>query len=289
MFLPAALLSCLVCFPDTGGQWAADDSTAAALVAAHNRERAERKLPPLVAEPRLTEAARVHAEDMAAHKKMAHEGSDGSEPADRVRRQKYVYLTTGENVAAGQDTVAEVMAGWMNSPHHRENILGDYSEIGAARAKAANGMIYWCVEFGRPFPRLEPSQAETEMADRLNHIRADEDKPALRISPRLSKAARAIAADTAVKTLANEQKVKPSPPTTDPLDRVKESGYRYVKITLTGAFGTPTAEDTLKTLLASAPQKAVLLGPAYTDLGIGYALAEDGRPSWCIILAKPLK
>jgi uncharacterized protein YkwD len=289
MFLPAAIFSCLVCFPVTGGQWAADDSTASAIVAAHNRERAERKLPPLVAEPRLTEAARVHAEDMATHKKMAHEGSDGSEPATRVRRQKYVYLTTGENVAAGQETVASVMASWMNSPHHRENILGDFSEIGAARAKAADGMIYWCVEFGRPFPRLDPSQAESDVADRLNHVRADEDKPALRVSPRLSKAARAIAADTAIKTLANEQKARVSPPTPDPLDRVKESGYRYMKITLTGAFGTPTAEETLKTLLAVDAQKAVLLGSPYSDLGVGYALAEDGRPSWCIILAKPLK
>jgi uncharacterized protein YkwD len=289
MFLPAALLSCLICSPGSGGQWAADDSTAAALVAAHNRERAERRLPPLVAEPRLTEAARIHAEDMAAHKKMAHEGSDGSEPATRVRRQKYVYLTTGENVAAGQETVAEVMGSWMNSPHHRENILGDYSEMGAARAKAANGMIYWAVEFGRPFPKLDPSQAEAELADKLNHIRADEDKPALKVSPKLAKAARAIAADSAVKALANEQKAKLPRPIPDPLDRVKESGYRYMKITLTGAFGTPTAEDTLKTLLAADAQKAVLLGSAYTDLGLGYALAEDGRPSWCIILAKPLK
>src|SRR5437763_9878267 len=83
----------------------ADDPTTEALIAAHNKERAERKLPPLAAEPRLTAAAKAHAADMASHKKMAHEGSDGSAPADRVRRAGYTYLKTGENVAAGQETV----------------------------------------------------------------------------------------------------------------------------------------------------------------------------------------
>jgi uncharacterized protein YkwD len=291
MFLPTAVLFCLA-FPAVP---AGDDPTDAALVAAHNRERAERKLPPLVAEPRLTAAARAHAADMASHQKMAHEGSDGSSPDDRVRRQKYIYLTTGENVAKGWESVEAVMTSWMNSPHHRENILGDYSEIGVARAEGPDGEPYWAVEFGRPFPRLDPTRAESDLADRLNHNRADEDKPPLRVSVRLSKAARAIARDSAIKILAREKKdkekdaSKAEPATPDPFERVKESGYRYMKITLTGSFGTPTPEETLKVLLANADQKAVLLGTGYTDLGVGYALAEDGRPSWSIILARPLK
>lgn len=274
----------------------ADDATAAALVAAHNKERAERKLPPLTAEPRLAAAAKAHAADMASHRKMAHEGSDGSAPADRVKRQGYTYLRTGENVAEGQESVAAVMDAWMNSPHHRENILGDFSEVGVARADGPDGKPYWCVDFGLPFPRLDPIKAEEELAERLNHARADASTTPLHVAAGLARAARAIAADSAAKgppksgDSAKEQaRAKDAPKVPDPMERIKESGYRFMRITLTGTFGTPTAEETLKSLLAAPDQKTMLLGKDYTDLGVGYALDPEGRPAWVVILARPLK
>ena len=61
MPLLATLLLALAAPPS----WSDDDPTAAALIAAHNKERAERMLPPLTAEPRLTAAAKAHAVDMA--------------------------------------------------------------------------------------------------------------------------------------------------------------------------------------------------------------------------------
>jgi uncharacterized protein YkwD len=273
---------------------ASDDTTAADLIAAHNKERAERKLPPLVAEPRLTAAARAHAADQAGHKKMTHEGSDGSTLVDRVKRRGYTYLKVGENVAEGQTSVASVMDAWMNSPHHRENILGDFTEVGVGRAEADDGTAYWCVDFGRPFPRLDPDKAEEELAERLNHARADASMTPLHVSPQLAKAARAIAADYAAKGPAKsgdsaKDDKKDEPKTPDPMERIKQSGYRYMRITETGTYGTPTPEETLKALLANDAQKATLLGKDYQDLGIGYALAADGRPAWVVILAKPLK
>ena len=91
-------------------------------------------MPALSLDPRLTAAARAHAEDMVAAGKIGHEGTDGSTPADRVRRVGYPYRRVGENVAAGWETVEAVTDGWMESPEHRRNILGDYAEMGAARA-----------------------------------------------------------------------------------------------------------------------------------------------------------
>ncbi len=278
---------------------ASDDTPAAELIAAHNKERAERKLPPLVAEPRLAAAARAQAADMATHKKMTHDGSDGSTLVDRVKRAGYNYLKVGENVAEGQPTVASVMDAWMNSPHHRENILGDFTEVGVARAEADDGTWYWCVDFGRPFPRLDPDKAEEELAERLNHARADASLAPLRVSSKLAGAARAIAADYAAKGLPkagdaakddkDKKDKKDEPRTPDPVDRIKQSGYRYMKLSETGAFGTPTPEETLKSLSSSPEQKATLLGKDFSDLGIGYALSSDGRPAWVVILAKPLK
>jgi uncharacterized protein YkwD len=278
-------LSTIAIFLAVGPLFASEQPLAAALITAHNRERAERKLPPLVAEPRLTEAARLHAQDMASHSKMGHEGSDGSSSSDRIKRQKYPYITTGENVADGQTTVVEVMKSWMASPHHRENILGDFTEIGVARAESKDGTPYWCVDFGRPFPKLDPEKAEAEFAERLNHARSDGGKEPIRVDARLARAARAIATDFAAKG-----SLKPADPSdkskTATPDRIAESGYAYSKATQSSAYGLPTPEAVLRSLMDSADQKATLLGP-YTNCGVGYALAEDGRPFWCVVLASP--
>ena len=81
------------------------DPTLEALVEAHNKIRAEEKLPPLKAQAQLTVAVRNQARDMAEHKQLTHEGSDGSNPGTRIKRTGYVFKGYGENVAQGQETV----------------------------------------------------------------------------------------------------------------------------------------------------------------------------------------
>jgi len=131
-----------------------DPKTACAeLVKAHNRLRADAKLPALAISPKLREAARVHAEDMASHGKMTHKGSDGSSAIDRITAQGYSYRRAGENIAAGHFTIDGLMKGWMDSPPHKRNILGSFSQIGVAYATAENGKRYWCVTFGLPARR----------------------------------------------------------------------------------------------------------------------------------------
>lgn len=121
-----------------------------ALVEAHNREREGRGLPPLVVNDRLRAAAQRHADDMAARRRMSHRGGDGSSPVRRMARAGYDYRSAGENVAAGQRSVGEVMAAWMRSPGHKRNVLGRFAEIGAGCATDAAGTPYWCVTFGTP-------------------------------------------------------------------------------------------------------------------------------------------
>jgi uncharacterized protein YkwD len=120
------------------------------LVDAHNRIRAEYHLAPLTPSGPLESAAREHARDMARWHLMAHRGSDLSSPFRRMQRQGYTFRRAGENVAAGYPSVDAVMRGWMRSPGHRRNLLGRFSEIGAACATATDGTPYWCVTFGEP-------------------------------------------------------------------------------------------------------------------------------------------
>jgi len=108
---------------------------------------------PVTLSDKLNAAAAVQAKDLAAHGPLSHTGSDGSSPADRVGRFGYAWKTVGENVAGGQETPEEVVAGWLTSPEHCMNIMNpDFTEMGIAyvvNPKQKMG-IYWAQVFGRP-------------------------------------------------------------------------------------------------------------------------------------------
>ncbi|GAB7058922.1 CAP domain-containing protein [Streptomyces mexicanus] len=111
-----------------------------------NAERGKVGCSPLTLNTELTEAAQAHSEDMAAHRTMSHTGSDGSSPGERITRAGYAWSSYGENVAYGYATPEQVMAGWMNSPGHRANILDcDFKEIGVGHAQPGD---YWTQDFG---------------------------------------------------------------------------------------------------------------------------------------------
>jgi uncharacterized protein YkwD len=131
------------------------DSKAACdeVIKAHNRLRAEAKLPPLAVSTKLQAAAERHAKDMADMGKMTHKGSDGSSSIHRIVAKGYKYRRAGENVAAGYFGVDGLMKGWMESPHHKRNIVGNFSQIGVACATGEDGKRYWCVTFGLPMRR----------------------------------------------------------------------------------------------------------------------------------------
>ncbi|MEU3303119.1 CAP domain-containing protein [Streptomyces sp. NPDC006678] len=111
-----------------------------------NSERSKAGCSPVTVNAKLTKAAQDHSKDMAAHRNMSHDGSDGSNPGDRITRAGYSWSTYGENVAYGYDTPEQVMAGWMSSPGHKRNILNcEFKEIGVALAQPDN---YWTQDFG---------------------------------------------------------------------------------------------------------------------------------------------
>jgi uncharacterized protein YkwD len=126
------------------------DGWALELLEYHNRYRAGAGLPPLSIDDRLGLAAQAHAQEMAARRVMTHDGGDGSTPADRVTRAGYSFVAAGENVAMGQQTPREAAQSWYDSPPHRQNILGQYTQCGAGRSLGADGQIYWCMTFGTP-------------------------------------------------------------------------------------------------------------------------------------------
>lgn len=102
--------------------------------------------PPLARSPALDQAARAHAEDMARNSFLAHTGSDGSNPGERVSRTGYHWEAVAENVASGQTSADDIAATWLGSPGHCENLMdAKYAETGIAYAlNPGDGRdIYW--------------------------------------------------------------------------------------------------------------------------------------------------
>ncbi len=108
---------------------------------------------PLQWDGRLAEVARLHSEEMAREGFFGHEGTDGSQPSNRVTRAGIQWRSTGENIAKCRD-VAEAEAIFMDEPkfrqNHRGNILNtSYTHIGIGIARGPDGTLYITQEFAQ--------------------------------------------------------------------------------------------------------------------------------------------
>jgi uncharacterized protein YkwD len=256
------------------------DPILAELLAAHNKVRAEEKLPPLKINAKLNEAARGHARDMAEHDKLTHEGTDGSDSPKRIKRAGYVYEECSENVAAGQETVAEAMRSWMESPLHRKNVLGDFTEMGGAMAKSSDGKDYWCVDFGRPIPPVDPVKSPAALIAALNHARSDAKKRPLKANPLLTdiaaRSAREAAARKSLETKDSDGKT--------PFDELKDRGFEgRLAIILGSGEGDP--EKVVASWLKKPRDRDSLLS-GFNRAGAGVATDSDGIPYWVLLLAQ---
>jgi uncharacterized protein YkwD len=117
-----------------------------AVVAATNAEREDAGCAPVTLDSRLSAAAQEHAADMAANDYFSHTDQDGADSSDRMHDAGFGGSRTGENIAYGQETAAEVVATWMGSSGHRHNILNcAYDRIGVGYDARGD---YWVQDFG---------------------------------------------------------------------------------------------------------------------------------------------
>jgi uncharacterized protein YkwD len=137
-----------------GAGWPASlVAPAADVVARVNIHRADRGLAWLAISPTLTAAAEWKARHMAHYGYMQHD-----DPAPPVQRTPFERMhacgypeqaLAGENIAAGYETPAGVMTGWLGSPGHRANIeRPEFRAIGVGVARSAAGRNYWAQELG---------------------------------------------------------------------------------------------------------------------------------------------
>ena len=108
-----------------------------------NQERAKYGLTELTTMSSLDAAAAVRAKEIATS--FSHTRPNGATCFTVLSGINY--STAGENIAMGQPDAKSVVAGWMNSPGHRANILNaNYTKLGVGVYKV-NGNMYWSQEF----------------------------------------------------------------------------------------------------------------------------------------------
>jgi uncharacterized protein YkwD len=107
-----------------------------------NQYRESQNLPPLVLDETISEQARVHSVNMVNIDTLSHDGFN-----DRVEIIKQVipYGSAAENVAfnmghAQPDDTA--IKGWINSPGHNQNMIGNYDLTGIGVAER-DGKYYF--------------------------------------------------------------------------------------------------------------------------------------------------
>ncbi|WP_219966463.1 CAP domain-containing protein [Deinococcus irradiatisoli] len=106
---------------------------------------------PLTWNALLAASAQAHAEDMAAHNYFSHTSLDGRTFDQRITATGYLWRSVAENIAAGQQTPAEVMTGWIASTGHCKNIFNPVlKELGVGYATGGTYGKYWVQDFGTP-------------------------------------------------------------------------------------------------------------------------------------------
>lgn len=110
------------------------------VIAQVNQERLNNGKATLIENGQLAAAAQAKANDMFASNYWAHNNpTNGRQPWNFIREAGYVYRYAGENLARDFGDTPSMVAAWMASPTHRDNIVSDrYTETGVA---VANGSL----------------------------------------------------------------------------------------------------------------------------------------------------
>jgi uncharacterized protein YkwD len=129
----------------------------ASVVCLINRQRSSRRLPVLHASALLDHSAQGWTNAMVRTSLFSH----GSDFSARISAAGFPWSAAGENIATGYATPRQVVAGWMASTGHCENILSpSFSDVGTGVSTRRLGRFSpstWTQDFGLRMGRRAPS------------------------------------------------------------------------------------------------------------------------------------
>jgi len=139
--------------------------TTSQVVELTNKEREKYGIPTLTENAKLDASAEAKVDDMIAKGYFEHVSPDGTTLVDLVNEEGYKYIIIGENLALGNfKSTSSLIASWMKSQGHRDNILNSkFTEIGASVKKGTfEGRNVWFAvqHFGLPSSACPEINAE---------------------------------------------------------------------------------------------------------------------------------
>ncbi len=87
-------------------------------------------LPVLQYDTNMAKIAAAHSQDMISRHYFAHLNREGLEVDGRIKAAGYSYRCCGENIAKDHPSAMSAHENYLNSPGHRDNILGDFKHVG---------------------------------------------------------------------------------------------------------------------------------------------------------------
>lgn len=132
-----------------------------------NRERAAQGLPALQWDESLAAAARQHAARMAQQNVLSHQLPGEPPVQDRATLAGAHFSLIAENIAVAPNP-ATIHSAWMQSPHHRENILDpELNVVGIAVVRGGDG-LFAVQDFSQAVANPNLSQQERQVLANLN-------------------------------------------------------------------------------------------------------------------------
>jgi len=139
-----------------------------------NSERANLGKGALVLNSDLSEAAYLHAKDMAENNYFSHTSQDGTSFSTRIKNAGYQgYYALGENIAyhSGSPNADKVFGMWKNSPGHYSNMVSsNFVEMGLG-VYSKNGYTYYVQDLGgRKITQIVNSNSTNSSVNNTNII-----------------------------------------------------------------------------------------------------------------------
>ena len=131
---------------------------------AANAERRARGLALLRWDESLYRAAWLHARQMAERESISHQYAGEPELAERAQTSGARFSVVAENVAEAP-TALMIHRGWMESEHHRENLLDPRLDRIAISVLVRDGQLYAVEDFDRGVPALSFAEQEGAIAN----------------------------------------------------------------------------------------------------------------------------
>lgn len=118
-------------------------------------------VPALRWQAQLGEAARRYAAELALRDRVEHVGVAGDSLQTRLLAAGYPLKGACENLAGGLEELDEVLAQWMASPEHCDNLMAaEFEDVGLACARGPGEYrFYWVLDLGVTPLRSSPGRS----------------------------------------------------------------------------------------------------------------------------------